>query len=425
MEGYDFILIEDIPRLTLKHVYLADIFWVTAMRQVLNNRRGVFLRKAFISPSKYVQGEGELANLGYFVKTFGKYALLVASKSGFERVKETLNKTAERFDVCFVTTDFCGECSKVEISRLGALAQENSCDCIIGLGGGKAIDTAKCVANGKPLIIVPTNAATDAPTSHLAVIYNQDGTVEDYAFFQKNPEVVLIDIDVIAKSPTRLLVSGMGDALSTFFEARSCEKSFGDVFAGYPCGAREKACPSAKPTKTAMALAKLCYETLLADGFKAKQACELHIVTPALENIVEANTLLSGLGFENGGLSAAHSIHDGLTSVPETHAYYHGEKVAFGTICQLVLENSPKEEIDTVIKFFLEVGLPVCLEDIGIKSLSNEKLTEVALAACHPDTNMHNMSFPVKPDMIAAAIVAADRIGKTYKACMNRQHEGN
>jgi glycerol dehydrogenase len=377
-----------------------------------------FLRKAFISPSKYVQGEGELKNLGYFVKNFGRYALLVASKSGYERVKGALNETAEKFDVSFVMTDFCGECSKSEISRLGTLAQKNSCDCIIGLGGGKAIDTAKCV--GKPLIIVPTNAATDAPTSHLAVIYNQDGVIEDYAFFQKNPDVILIDTDVIAKSPVRLLVSGMGDALSTFFEARSCEKSFGDVFAGYPCGAREMACPPAKPTKTAMALAELCFKTLLADGLKAKQACELHIVTPALENIVEANTLLSGLGFENGGLSAAHAIHDGLTAIPEAHMYYHGEKVAFGTICQLVLENAPKEEIETVIKFFLEVGLPVCLEDIGIKSLSSEKLTEVSLAACHPDTNMHNMPFPVKQDMVAAAILAADRIGMTYKTGMNR-----
>ena len=177
--------------------------------------RMFFLRKAFISPSKYVQGEGELKNLGFFVKNFGRHALLVASKSGYKRVEEALNETAEKFDVSFVMTDFCGECSKAEISRLGMLAQKKSCDCIIGLGGGKAIDTAKCVANGKPLIIVPTNAATDAPTSHLAVIYNQEGVVEDYAFFQRNPYVILVDTGVIAKSPVRLLVSGMGDALAT------------------------------------------------------------------------------------------------------------------------------------------------------------------------------------------------------------------
>ena len=376
------------------------------------------MRKAFITPSKYVQGENELLNLGFFVKAFGERALLVASTSGYARVRETIEKTAEKFKVTFVTTNFSGQCSKAEIARLRELAQENGCSCTVGLGGGKAIDTAKCIADGNPLIIVPTNAATDAPTSHLAVVYTEDCVFEEYVFFQKNPDVVLLDTDIIAKSPVRLLVSGMGDALATFFEARSCGQSCADVFAGLPCGAKGTVCPPAKATRTAMVLARLCYETLLSDGFQAKQACELQVVTPSLENIVEANSLLSGLGFENGGLSAAHSIHDGLTAVPETHAYYHGEKVAFGTICQLILENAPKEELDTVICFCLEVGLPVCLEDIGIKELSAQKLEEVTAIACAQDSNIHNMPFPVRKESVAACILAADQLGRTYKVRM-------
>ena len=377
------------------------------------------MRKAFITPSKYVQGESELLNLGLFVKAFGERALLVASASGYARVRETMEKTADKFNVTFVTTDFNGQCSKAEIARLRELAQENDCGCIVGLGGGKAIDTAKCIADGKPLIIVPTNAATDAPTSHLAVVYTEDGVFEEYVFLHKNPDVVLLDTDIIAKSPVRLLVSGMGDALATFFEARSCERSCSAVFAGLPCGAKGSVCPPATSTRTAMALARLCYETLLSDGLMAKQACELQVVTPSLENIVEANSLLSGLGFENGGLSAAHSIHDGLTAVPETHAYHHGEKVAFGTICQLVLENAPKEELDTVIRFCLEVGLPVCLEDIGIRGLSGQKLEKVTDISCARDSNIHNMPFPVRKESVAACILAADQMGKTYKARMS------
>jgi len=375
------------------------------------------MRKAFITPSKYVQGEGELLNLGFFVKAFGDRALLVASASGYARVRETIEKTADKFKVTFVTTDFGGECSKAEIARLRELGQKTGCDCTVGLGGGKTIDTAKCVADGKPLIIAPTNAASDAPTSHLAVVYTDGGVLEEYVFFPKNPDVVLMDTDIIAKSPVRLLVSGMGDALATFFEARSCERSCADVFAGLPCGANDAVCPPAKSTRTARALARLCYETLLSDGLRAKQACELNVVTPALETIVETNSLLSGLGFENGGLSVAHSIHDGLTAVPETHAYYHGEKVAFGTICQLILENAPQEELDTVLRFCLEVGLPVCLEDIGIKELSAKKLSEVAAIACAQGSNIHNMPFPVQTDSVAACILAADKIGRTYKVC--------
>ncbi len=373
------------------------------------------MRKAFITPSKYVLGEGELLNLGYFVKAFSSRALLIASPSGYSRVRGAIEETARKFKVTFVLADFRGECSKAEIARLRTLAQENGCGCTVGLGGGKAIDTAKCVANGGALVIVPTNAASDAPTSHLAVVYTDEGVFEEYIFFSKNPDVVLIDTGIIAKSPVRLLVSGMGDALATFFEARSCERSYADVTAGLPCGALDKSCPPAKATNTAVSLARLCYETLLSDGLMAKQACEINVVTPALENIIEANSLLSGLGFENGGLSAAHSIHDGLTAIPETHSYYHGEKVAFGTLCQLILENAPKTEIETVLDFCCEVGLPVCLADIGVEDLPAGMLISVAETACQAGSNIHNMPFPVTPDMVAAAILAADKLGKSYK----------
>ncbi len=373
------------------------------------------MRKAFICPTKYVQGEDELLNLGYFVKTFGKKALLIAHKDDVARVQDKLDKTAAQYKVEFVTANFSGECSRQEVARLQQLAKDNKCACTIGLGGGKAIDTAKCVAKGEALIICPTIAATDAPTSHSAVLYTPDGAFDDYAYFKQSPSVILIDTSVIAKAPVRFLVSGMGDALSTYFEARANVQSFCDVNAGLPCGAdRKKGTLLARGTKAAFALATLCYETLLADGYKAKLACESNVVTPALENIIETNILLSGLGFESGGLAAAHAIHDGLTVLEETHKYFHGEKVAFGTLCQLVLENASDEEINTVIGFCLEVGLPVCLEDIGVHDIG-DRLMEVANKACIPDESIHFMPFPVTPESVAAAILAADKLGREAK----------
>ena len=59
---------------------------------------------------------------------------------------------------------------------------------------------------------------------------------------------------------------------------------------------------------TAYALARLCYETVRDWGVAALTACEAQVVTPALERVVEANILLSGLGFESGGLGAAHAL---------------------------------------------------------------------------------------------------------------------
>lgn len=373
------------------------------------------MRKAFICPTKYVQGQDELLNLGYFIKVFGDSALLIAHKDDIERVKDKLDSTAKKFGVTFVESNFKGECSREEVARLQELAKENKCACTIGLGGGKAIDTAKCVAQGDNLIIVPTIAATDAPTSHSAVLYTPDGAFDDYAYFKQSPSVVLVDTTVIAKAPTRFLVSGMGDALSTYFEARATASSYSNVNAGLPCGYREGLCGEAKGTNTALALAKLCYETLINDGVKAKVSSDCNLVTPALENIIETNILLSGLGFESGGLAAAHAIHDGLTILAGTHKYFHGEKVAFGTIAQLVLENAPKEEIEEVLEFCLQVGLPVCLEDIGVETITEEELKEVAEKACIKEESIYSMPFPINVDEVAAAIITADSIGKNYK----------
>lgn len=373
------------------------------------------MRKAFICPTKYVQGQDELLNLGYFVKVFGDSALLIAHKDDIQRVKNKLDATAKKFNINFVESNFKGECSRQEVARLQEIAKNNKCACTIGLGGGKAIDTAKCVAQGENLIIVPTIAATDAPTSHSAVLYTPEGEFDDYAYFKQSPSVVLVDTTVIAKAPTRFLVSGMGDALSTYFEARATSSSFTKVNAGLPCGVREGKCETAIGTNAALALAKLCYETLLKDGVKAKESCECNLVTQALENIIETNILLSGLGFESGGLAAAHAIHDGLTMLEGTHKYFHGEKVAFGTIAQLVLENAPTEEINQVLDFCLEIGLPVCLEDIGVDRITEEEAIAVAEKACIPEESIYAMPFPIDIESVAAAIITADKIGKTYK----------
>ncbi|WP_405105525.1 glycerol dehydrogenase [Paenibacillus sp. FSL K6-1217] len=373
------------------------------------------MRRTFISPGKYTQGEDELLQLGYFVSTFGTSALLIAHPDDVKRVQAKLDATSSQFGITLVKGDFQGECSRQEISRLQELAREHKCACTIGLGGGKAIDTAKCVAEGDALIIVPTIAATDAPTSHSAVIYTSEGAFEDYAYFKASPSVVLIDTTVIAQAPTRFLVSGMGDALSTYFEARATAASYSNVNAGLPCGVHAGVITEAKGTKAALALARLCYDTLLEDGAKAKLACDQNVVTPAMENIIETNILLSGLGFESSGLAAAHAIHNGLTALEGTHHYYHGEKVAFSTIAQLVLENAQQAEIDQVLSFCHSVGLPLCLADIGVASISHDELMEVARKACIPEESIHSMPFPVTAEAVAAAIAVADKLGEAFK----------
>jgi glycerol dehydrogenase len=135
-------------------------------------------------------------------------------------------------------------------------------------------------------------------------------------------------------------------------------------------------------------------------------------VTPALERLVEANTLLSGLGFESGGLAVAHSVHNGLTTMAETHHYLHGEKVAFGLIVQLVLEGKSKDLVEEVLEFCWSVGLPTCLADVGLTNLNEEQILQIATRATAPGETAHNEPFVVTAKAVADAIAAADLIGR-------------
>ena len=153
-----------------------------------------------------------------------------------------------------------------------------------------------------------------------------------------------------------------------------------------------------------------------ADALRAAQA---QVVTPALERLVEANTLLSGLGFESSGLAAAHAVHNGLTAAPGTHAYFHGEKVAYGLLVQLVLEGQPRSVLEEVLYFATEVGLPVTLAEVGLAELPGELLQRVAARATAQGETIHNEPFEVRPDMVADALRAADAVGRAWK-----KHEG-
>ena len=356
----------------------------------------------FISPSKYIQGAGEMSRIGSYVEKLGKKALCIISKGGQKRHGEQIKASFGASDTDAVFEIFNGECSYTEIHRIEKIVKQNACDVVVGIGGGKIFDTAKAVAYycGIPVAVVPTVASTDAPCSALSVIYTDEGVFQEYLFFPSNPNIVLMDTEIIAKSPVRMTVSGMGDAMATYFEARACFQSGATTCAGGHVGV------------AALGIAKLCYDTLIEEGVKAKAAIDAGACTKAVEKVIEANTLLSGIGFESGGLAGAHAIHNGLTVLPECHHMQHGEKVNFGTLTQLVLENIPIEDLSDLLDWMTEVGLPVTFEELGITDTSREHLLPAAEAACAEKDTIRNLPFPVDPEKVYNAMLAADQYGK-------------
>jgi glycerol dehydrogenase len=361
----------------------------------------------FTSPSRYSQGKGATAALGHEMTTLGLDGpvLIIAGKSVIGLLAQVWQRSLDEARLKHSVHRFGGECSLAEIERAKATARELKARTVVGAGGGKVLDTARAVAAdlSLPVVNCPTVASSDAPCSALSVIYSEDGVFQEYRFYRKNPDLVLVDTEVIAQAPPRLLVAGMGDALATWFEAKTC-------VAGHVKNMR-----GGGSTGSAAALAELCYKTLVEDGAAALRAVETKVVTPALERLVEANTLLSGLGFESSGLAAAHAVHNGLTVASGTHDYFHGEKVAFGLLVQLVMEGSSRPTVERVLGFSSEVGLPITLAEVGLRELPGELLGQIARRATAPGETIHNEPFEVTSDMVADAILAADAIGRDWK----------
>lgn len=358
------------------------------------------------SPTRYIQGKGALSELRVHAEKLGKKFFVLTSASGKTRASPAIDAGVAGSDCAVFYEVFQGECSKVEIKRVRSSFQKSGCDLIVGVGGGKIHDTAKAAAHYEkvPVIVVPTIASTDAPCSALSVIYTPEGVFEEYLFLPTSPDAVLVDTAVVSAAPARLLVAGMGDALATYFEARACVRS------------NATNCVGGNATMAALKLAELCFETLITDGYNAKVAVDNHVCTKAVENIIEANTYLSGIGFESGGLAGSHAVHNAMTVLEETHAMYHGEKVAFGTLVQLMLENDV-EALEQCMHFCHEVGLPSTLKELGVKDATPARLQKVAELACAESDTMGNMPFPVTPDMVYAAIVAVDALSSAEGCC--------
>ena len=360
----------------------------------------------FASPRRYVQGAGAIAEAGSLITPFGDHAFVLYDRAARELWTRQLRPALATGCATVCAAEFAGRCSQGHIDRITTAARAACTDLVVGLGGGGAIDTAKAVAHdiGAAFVTIPTLASTSAAVSAFSVISTDAGMFDCYRFHRRNPDLVIVDTQVIANAPVRPFIAGIGNALATLFEARAVAQSYATTMTG------------GWQTVAAGALARACWETLRQYSREAIAAVRADRVTDAVEKIVEANILLSGLGSESGGFAAAHAIGNALMVLPETQQMWYGEKVAFGVLTALELEKASAQERRDVLSFCLAIGLPVCFADLGVADMTPAQMTAVAERAMAEGETIYNEPCALSIEVVAAALRTADARGRAAKA---------
>jgi glycerol dehydrogenase len=357
--------------------------------------------RIFGSPHRYYQGPGILDELGPIVAPLGPRPLIVVDAFMLETLGARLEATLSRAGVTAAIRPFAGEITYAAIDSLIAGLNGKVPTTAVGVGGGKSLDAAKGIALklGIPVVTAPTIASNDSPTSAVIAMYDANHVMISVDRLPRSPEAVIVDTVIIAKAPAKLLRAGIGDAIAKKFEAEGCLAGTGRT----PFGTR--------PLHTAIVIADACYETLRKYAADALAAVERQSVNEALESVVEATILMSGLGFENGGLSIAHSMTRGLVKARGAKDAIHGDQVAYGLLVQLAFENRPDAFLRELVGFHRAIGLPISLAELGMAGPTDDEVVELArLTMTAP--HLANVRPTATQEGVAGAIRRIERLAE-------------
>ncbi len=348
-----------------------------------------------IAPSQVVRGA--LREMGTAIAALGKRPLVIGGQQTLAVVEGSLKKIAKQQSLSLTQKSYQPDCSEASVEVLQGAIQDHHADLIIGVGGGKALDTAKLVAHYAqlPIVTIPTSGATCAAWTALSNVYSDQGAFLYDVPLPRCPDLLIVDYGLIQSAPRRALVAGIGDAIAKWYEA--------SVSSGHS---------TQTLTIAAVQQARVLRDLLLQ---KAGEA----LAKPGGEvwrEVVDATVLLAGviggLGGANCRTVAAHAVHNGLTQLPAAHGILHGEKVAYGILVQLRLEEMiahnqlAQTARQQLLKFYQEIGLPCTLTDLGLQSIPLAQLQQMADYTCQPRSDIHRLPFSVNPELLMAAMVS-------------------
>jgi glycerol dehydrogenase len=350
-----------------------------------------------VAPTQVLKGSGILQTAGSAIATLGQRPLVIGGETTLAVVQSQLEQALNSVGLTAKRAVYSPDCSEATLAHLRTAGVQHPADLIIGVGGGKALDTAKLVAHQCqiPVVTLPTSAATCAAWTGLSNVYSDRGAFRYDVGLARCPDLLILDYDLFLQAPPRLLIAGIGDAIAKWYEA---SVSSGDATATLTIAAVQQA----------RVLRDLLFQKS-ADAIAQPGSAEWR-------EVIDATVLLAGVIGGLGGAQcrtvAAHAVHNGLTQIPAAHAALHGEKVAYGILVQLRLEELVKNHQlarstrQQLLQFYDAIALPKTLEDLGLGQVSLAQLRQATEFACQPQSDIHHLPFPVTPEQLLSAMVS-------------------
>lgn len=346
-----------------------------------------------VAPAQVIRGSQIWDQAGVAIARLGNRPLIIGGQ-------RTLNlaplQQLQQQQLQFTQANYGADCSEAGLASLREAVKAHEADLIIGVGGGKALDTAKLLAYqcNLPVVTIPTSAATCAAWTALSNVYSDAGAFLYDVSLDRCPDLLILDYDLIATAPQHTLVAGIGDAIAKWYEA--------SVSSGH--------------SQQTLIVAAVQQARVLRDILFQKSAAALQEPGSAVwREVVDATILLAGVIGGLGGAQcrtvAAHAVHNGLTHLP-IHSSIHGAKVAYGILVQLRLEEMVQGNglaataRQQLLKFYTEIGLPLTLSDLGLGNITLTQLQQAAEIAVAPNSDIHRLPFKVGSEQLMAAMVS-------------------
>jgi glycerol dehydrogenase-like iron-containing ADH family enzyme len=350
-----------------------------------------------MAPAWVLRGSNAIAQAGAAIARLGKRPLLVGGDRTLAVVQPYLQPVFEQQSLQVAQASYGADCSEAGLAALRQAGADHAADFVIGVGGGKALDAAKLLAHQMqiPIVTIPTSAATCAAWTALSNIYSEQGAFLYDVSLAKCPDLLILDYSLVQTASKRTLVAGIGDALAKWYEA--------SVSSGH--------------SERTLIIGAVQQARVLRDILFQKSEAALQAPGSAVwQDVVDASVLLAGVIGGLGGAQcrtvAAHAVHNGLTHLLESHGTLHGEKVAFGILVQLRLEELVQGNRlaatarQQLLKFYETIGLPKTLEDLGLNGVTVANLQRAAEVACAANSDIHRLPFEVTPTQLMAALVS-------------------